>query len=345
MKANVLYNINDLRYTDYKTPEIKEDEVMINVKAAGICGSDIARVFKTGTYHFPTIIGHEFSGLVVQTGNKTNSALLNQRVAVFPLIPCKQCEQCKKGNYELCSHYNYLGSRCDGGFAEYVAAPAWNLLPIPDSVSYESAAMLEPASVAMHAFKRSQFLVGEKVVIFGPGTIGMILAQIAKNAGASRVVLIGRHQQKLDFAHHLLNVETFNSSASDFNEQKEHLSHEGFDIVFEGTGADTTLSHCIEIVKPMGRIVTLGNPIGDFTLEKNIYWKILRKQLTITGTWNSGFGTAKSDWNTVLSMITEKKLNLEGLITQRYKLHQLKEGLQDMVNPNVYTNKVMTINY
>src|SRR5574344_1882626 len=165
MKASVLYGIDDLRYVeDYSTPVLKDNEVMVKVKAAGICGSDVARVLKNGTYHFPTIIGHEFSGEICEVKDKKDDALIGKRVSVFPLKPCFKCESCKQGDYEMCEHYDYLGSRCDGGFAEYVAVPKWNLCFLPDIISFESAAMFEPSSVAMHALGRSKMKICAQII-------------------------------------------------------------------------------------------------------------------------------------------------------------------------------------
>ena len=154
MKAYVLEGINQLKYKEIKMPELHEGEVLVEVKAAGICGSDIPRIFETGTYHFPTIPGHEFSGQVVSAYDGEQNPWIGKRVGIFPLIPCMECFTCKKVEYEMCRNYNYLGSRCDGGFAEYVAVPEWNLIELPDKVSYEEAAMLEPAAVALHAVRR-----------------------------------------------------------------------------------------------------------------------------------------------------------------------------------------------
>lgn len=117
--------------------------------------------------------------------------------------PCFQCSNCKRGTYELCANYDYLGSRCDGGFAEYVAVPIWNLLEIPDTVNFETAAMMEPASVAMHALRQSNFKKGDTVAVIGPGTIGMILCRLLLLFGAKKVWLIGRSQVKLDFAQNM----------------------------------------------------------------------------------------------------------------------------------------------
>ncbi|MCH5303916.1 MAG: alcohol dehydrogenase catalytic domain-containing protein, partial [Ruminococcus sp.] len=137
MKARVLHAVGDLRYEDYPIPQLKPDEVLLKVKACGICGSDIPRIFVNGTYHFPTIPGHEFAGQVVAAASKENEHLIGTRAAVFPLIPCRECNSCNKGTFETCKSYDYLGSRSDGAFAEYVRVPVWNLVPIADNVSYE----------------------------------------------------------------------------------------------------------------------------------------------------------------------------------------------------------------
>ncbi|MBQ3987965.1 MAG: alcohol dehydrogenase catalytic domain-containing protein, partial [Ruminococcus sp.] len=156
MKARVLREVGNLEYCDYPMPEVKPDEVLFRVRACGVCGSDIPRIFVNGTYHFPTIPGHEFAGEVAGVGDEKNKHLIGMRATVFPLIPCRQCENCNNGDYEMCKSYDYLGSRSDGGYAQYVRVPVWNLVPIPDNVSFEVAAMTEPCAVALHALRRAQ---------------------------------------------------------------------------------------------------------------------------------------------------------------------------------------------
>src|SRR5574344_3149512 len=232
MKASVLYGIDDLRYVeDYSTPVLKDNEVMVKVKAAGICGSDVARVLKNGTYHFPTRRSSDLSGEICEVKDKKDDALIGKRVSVFPLKPCFECENCKQGDYEMCEHYDYLGSRCDGGFAEYVAVPKWNLCFLPDCISFESAAMFEPSSVAMHALRRSGLKIGDSIAIVGPGTIGIILCQLAKIAGAGQVFLIGRSKEKLDFARKMGVEDVFNSSKGDVvTWLKERTAGAGVDV-------------------------------------------------------------------------------------------------------------------
>lgn len=344
MKANVLFNINDLRYTDVPEPKLKEGEALIKVKAAGICGSDISRVFKTGTYHFPTIIGHEFSGIVVKVKDTKNSSWVGKRVGIFPLKPCFKCESCQNNIYELCSNYDYLGSRCDGGFAEYVAVPIWNLIELPDNVDFATAAMIEPAAVAMHALKISQFQPNNNIVVIGPGTIGIILCKLALLSGASNVYLIGRTQEKLDFAYSLGINKTCNSTQTNVKEWIDsQTNNKGIDIVFEGTGASNSLELGLDIVKKSGTIVTLGNPSTDISLSRNSYWKILRKQLSVKGTWNSRFKAPHNDWEEIIKLLESQQLEISKLITHRFPLEKLSEGLDIMRNPNIYSNKVMII--
>ena len=154
MKAWKLSDIGDFEYTDVDIPGIGDNEVLVKVRAAGICGSDIPRVYKDGAHNMPLTIGHEFAGEVADTGKGVPKDWNGKRVGIFPLIPCKECIACKQRKYEMCRNYSYLGSRRDGGFAEYVSVPEWNLIELPDLVDFEVAAMLEPMAVATHAMRR-----------------------------------------------------------------------------------------------------------------------------------------------------------------------------------------------
>ena len=342
MKANRLYGIKDLRFEEVDMPELKEDEVLVKVKACGICGSDVNRYFTSGTYHYPTIIGHEFSGVVAGVQNKEDEPLIGQRVGVFPLKPCFSCDQCKKGNYELCSHYDYLGSRCDGGFAEYVAVPKWNLIKLPEKVTFKEGAMLEPASVALHVLKRLDDLEGENVLITGPGPIGIILAKLAKIKGAAKVILVGRSDDKLTFAKQHGIEYTLNSNDGEFESKLNAITEgKGFKFGLEGTGASSCIEMILDRINAEGSVVLYGNPHGDIAIRKDSYWKILRKQLILRGTWNSSFGGEKNDWKEILDLIDRGQLKISDLITHTLPLEGLLEGLQKMNDTDCFTCKVM----
>ena len=192
MKANVLTDIGKLEYKEIDKPTLKDGYVLVKVRAAGICGSDIPRVYKDGAHKMPLVVGHEFAGDIVDTYS-IDKSMVGKRVGVFPLIPCMKCEACASNHFELCSDYDYLGSRSDGGMAEFVAVPEWNVIELPDNVSYENAAMLEPMCVAIHAIRRAGLgnYKDSNVLIYGLGTIGLLIVMILECAGFKNTYAVG----------------------------------------------------------------------------------------------------------------------------------------------------------
>ncbi|MCL1966760.1 MAG: galactitol-1-phosphate 5-dehydrogenase [Fibromonadales bacterium] len=285
MKAWVLHSPGDLCFEDVLEPTPKFGEVLVKVKCAGICSSDIARIFSTGAYRYPLIPGHEFSG---ETAD-------GRRVGVFPLLPCFECESCKLKTYETCSNYSYIGSRQDGAFAEYIAVPKWNLVEIPDNMSFEVAALLEPAAVALHAVKQFDLQNISSIVVVGNGVIGKLVAKWLRIYGANNVELLGRGDtQRLAY----------------------------YDACVEAVGSMDSLRRCMDLVRPNGEIVLVGNPSNDFCIEQKLYWQILRKQINIHGSWNSRY---PSDWQQVIEHAD--KLYMDGLISHRYLFENLSEAL------------------
>lgn len=336
MKAYVLHGINDLRYDDIEMPQLpSEDWAIIKVKAAGICSSDIARVFTKGTYHFPTIPGHEFAGEVYTVGNSSYNYLIGKKVGIFPLIPCKECEQCKNRHYEMCSNYDYLGSRRDGGFAEFVAVPIWNLILLPDNISYSSAAMLEPLAVGIHAVKLGEINKDSETAIIGTGMIGISAAQCIKSLATKNVTVIGRNEAKKDIVERC-------GLGYEICKVKEDMKQ--YDVIIEAVGSTSAIEMAITGAKPGGTIIFMGNPTGDITLKQDIYWKILRKQLKIKGSWNSSYDyTNPSDWTTAVNLIATNKINIEPLISHSFTQENLKKGLNLMQEHNEPYCKVMTL--
>lgn len=334
MKAYVLHGVNKLQYDEVEKPACPKDWAIVKVKAAGICSSDIARVFTKGTYHFPTIPGHEFAGIVESVGSDTDIKLIGKHVGVFPLIPCRNCEQCKAKHYEMCAHYDYIGSRRDGGFAEYVAVPVWNLILLPEDLSFKSAAMLEPLSVALHAIKIANIKGGQSVGVIGTGMIGISAAQWAKGMGASEVVIIGRNEEKRKLVE---------STGLNYINQKEYGSSFSYDVVIEAVGTPSSVDLSINSTTPGGTLVLMGNPSNDIVLSQNTYWRILRKQLTLKGTWNSFYDNqSPSDWTEVVEALGKHKIKVEHLISHCFKQEHLQDGLKLMVEHKEPYCKVMT---
>ena len=306
-------------------PNRKEDEVILHVKACGICGSDIPRIFANHAYYYPIVIGHEFSGEVFDSEGK---ALNGKRVSVFPIIPCKECEFCQKGLYANCTNYNYYGSRCDGGLQEYIAIKTENLVELPDNVSFEVGAMLEPVSVCLHAVKKAMIQKDEDVLIYGAGTIGLLCAMWAKDFGAKNIYLVDIDDKKLEFAESL---------------GFSRYCGESIQVVLECSGAGACLNKAIENVDAFGRIVLVGNAGGDMVIQVNNYAKVLRKQLTIFGSWNSDFSFAVNDWKESVQAISEKRIHPEALITHVFSLHEWDKVLNVIKNREFF-NKIMVVN-
>jgi len=299
VKAWVLHSPGDLRFEDVPEPITEKSEVLVKVKCAGICSSDIARIFSTGAYRYPLIPGHEFSG---ETAD-------GRRVSVFPLLPCFECESCKLKHYETCSNYGYIGSRQDGAFAEYVAVPEWNLVEIPNNMSFEVAALLEPTSVALHAAKRLDLQNISNVAVVGNGVIGKLIAKWLGIFGVNNIDLLGRS----DMPHSVC-----------------------YDACVEAVGSVDSLRRCIELVRPNGQIALVGNPVKDFCLEQKLYWQILRKQINVRGSWNSRY---PSDWQQVIECVD--KLYINEVISDCYSFAELGKALDMMRGGGKKCNKVI----
>ena len=341
MKALNLHAIGDLRYEEVPMPVRKEGEVLMKVRACGICGSDLPRVFTKGTYHFPTIPGHEFAGEIVDADDPS---LIGRRAAVFPLLPCRKCEACQVGEYAQCSDYDYYGSRRDGAFAEYIAVKEWNLVLFDDALSYEEAAMCEPAAVALHAIRQASVGIGETVAVFGAGPIGIMLGLWAKTAGAFRVILCDIDSTKVEFARKL-GFDAVNSRESDPVEYIRSMTDgRGADACIEGAGVAQTWEQGLKAVKNFGTVVCMGNPAGDMKLTQKGYWEILRKQLTLKGTWNSSYNDVHNEWRTALAAIAAHRIDVRPLISHRFPLSEAGKAFGVMRERKEFFNKVMFIN-
>ena len=253
MKAAVLHAVKDLRTEDVPMPAMRPGEVLIRIQASGICGSDIPRVFQKGTYHFPTIPGHEFSGEIIDAFDIEQKGLIGKKASVFPLLPCFKCKSCEVGEYAQCENYNYFGSRCDGGFAEYIAVSLWNVVLLPEEIDLEEAAMCEPAAVARHAILKADLHAGDTVVIFGAGTIGLIAAMWCQISGASRIVLADVDPQKLEFASKLGFSDVFNSMEKEFYERVNGITGgRGADSCIDCAGVAPAVEGCLNEFKESG---------------------------------------------------------------------------------------------
>lgn len=200
MKALVVEGMKTLTYKTIEKPKLSDNEVLIRIRACGICGSDVARAKDGGVHRYPIVIGHEFSGDIAEVGAKVTGCAAGDRVTAAPLVPCGVCENCQRGKPAMCTQYSFIGSRQNGAMAEYVAVPARNVIPIVDGVSYEQAACIEPITVALHGVERANILSGKSAIVYGCGTIGNLVLQCLKAKGVEKIYAIDIDTFKLDVA-------------------------------------------------------------------------------------------------------------------------------------------------
>lgn len=288
MKAAVLYGNEDIRYENWPEPELAPGMVKVRVMACGICGSDIPRVLCGGAHYYPIVLGHEFSGYVEQVAEDVKSIAPGQHVAAIPLLPCMECPDCQKGNYSLCKHYSFIGSRVQGGFAEYVVLPAKNVIAVDDKLPYEQVALFEPCTVSLHGVKLSGYAGGHTVAVLGAGTIGAFALQWAKLYGARKLVAFDIIDEQLELAKRLGADEAINTRDEDFMQRAEALTGgRGFDYVFEAAGSPATIKLAFKLAANKASVCFIGTPTSDVTFCARDWELINRKELKLTGSWMS----------------------------------------------------------
>ncbi|MEG0541533.1 MAG: zinc-binding dehydrogenase, partial [Angelakisella sp.] len=284
--------------------------------------------------------GHEFAGAVVGLGPDVQAAYVGMRCVIFPMLPCGHCSNCQVGLYNLCKQYDYFGSRRDGGFEEYLVVPEWNLVPIPDSLPIWLAALCEPLAVALHAINRCGVSLGERVGIAGAGPIGLMAARAAMLGGASQVVLWDIDPTKLAFSRELGNEHTLDAT-QDLSAYLQQYGG-GLDAVVEGTGSAQGLAACIGVLKSRGRLVLLGNPGSDITLAKEAYWKLMRNEISLYGTWNSAYlKELRNDWQTAVDLLNRDQEWFGRLISHRFTLEDGAAPLHMMAERKEFFCKVL----
>lgn len=288
MKAGVVHAREDIRYEEIEKPVPGAGQVLIKVKYTGICGSDIPRVNGDACHFFPNVLGHEFSGTVEETGTGVTGLKPGDRVAGVPLVPCMKCEDCQKGNYSLCKHYSFIGSREYGSFAEYVVVPEKNAVKFEDGVSFEQGAFFEPATVALHGLKRVDYKGGKNVAILGGGTIGLLTMQWAKIFGAKEVVVFDIEPSRLEMAKRLGATGGVNTKEPDFMKQAMDLTDgKGYDYVYETAGNTITMKMAFALAANKAQVCFIGTPTRELSFTVEEWENMNRKEFTLTGSWMS----------------------------------------------------------
>ncbi len=320
MRAAVLHAPGDLRVENIPAPNsLADHEALVRVFACGICGSDIGRVMVTGTYSFPTVPGHEFSGIVELTGNEVGCLTPGDRVAVAPLLPCYGCPECAVGRYSLCDDYGFLGSRTNGAFAEYVRVPARNAVKIPDCVSLEAAATIEPAAIVLHGMQKVDIGLGISVAVIGCGSLGYFAIQFAKLSGAGPIIAIDVDDGKLALAEEVGADLCVNPTKDDAVAlARSATGDRGVGLSIECAGNRPGRDTAIQLAKKHGMILFYGTANSDVVLPKAIFEKIIRHELQLVGSWNSYSAPFPGkEWTDIIELLRTRQLVVDPLISHR----------------------------
>lgn len=345
MKALVLQANQQLVYReDYPVPAAPDSRpaALIRVAACGICGSDLPRAFGGKAYFYPLVMGHEFSG-VVEEPVANGQFSRGDRVTIFPLIP-KNIDSdpaCQTGDYAQAREYDYYGSRRDGAFSEYLRVPEWNLIKVPDHVNLLHASMTEPAGVALHGVRKMRVQAGDDAAVFGAGPVGNLAAQWLRISGCARVFIVDVEPRKLKLAEEMGFIAINARQGDPVRQILDATGGQGVQRSIEACGLPLTFLQATQVAGRFGEVVFMGNIAGEFKIGEKDFSNILRRELSIYGTWNSKVAPAGTDdWRTVLKHL-DRDLIVAPLISDKLPLSEGVTIFDDLNRRTNYHNKVI----
>lgn len=345
MKAAILFGNEEIRFADMPEPETRSGAVKVRVRACGICGSDVPRVLHGGAHFYPVVLGHEFAGDVVEVGAGVDGLAPGDRVSCAPLVPCGKCADCQRGHFSLCRHYSFIGSREQGGMAEFVVMPAANAVKYGENVPYETAAMFEPATVALHGIFLNGSVSGEDVAVVGCGTIGIFAVQWAKLLGARRVVAFDISEDRLTFARRMGADSAYDTMDAVFAERACAATPggAGFGAVFDASGCEATIHAAFRLAANRARVCVIGTPVRDISFSKTEWELMNRKEFRLTGSWMSYSAPFPGrEWEMVSDYASSGRFVFDPqLVFRKFPLSRADEAFNLFRNPSQVHGKVM----
>ncbi|MFD8544617.1 NAD(P)-dependent alcohol dehydrogenase [Streptomyces sp. NPDC059649] len=322
MRAGVLTAVRTIELKERPVPTVRPDEVLVRVAAVGVCGSDV-HYYQEGRIGLhivdqPLVLGHELSGRIVAVGEEVPDARVGERVAVEPQRPCRVCPQCKSGSYNLCPHMEFYGTPpVDGAFCDYVTIPADFAHPVPDSVSDEAAALMEPLSVAIWAARKAGIEPGSRVLITGSGPIGVVTVQTALAFGAAEVIVSDPAPERREWARRF--------GATTVDPARESLAGLDVDACIDASGAAPAIRSGIEAIRPGGTLVLVGTGVDEITLPLPV---LQNRELNVTGVYRY-----RDTWPTAVHLVASGKVDLDSLVTGRFPLQAAEDALRSGETP------------
>jgi len=312
---------------DVPAPEIGPTDILVRVMAGSLCGSDVHVYEWTPSYYFmslPVILGHEFSGQVEEIGSEVHHVQVGDRVSALPVMACGSCPNCRTGRSSACTGRLSPGMMTDGFFAEYGRlTTAADIFKLPDEVSYETAALLEPFAVSLNAVDNSGFKIGQKVAVLGPGPIGLFALQILRAAGAARIMMVGAQgdEKRLETAERLGADMTVNIASEDPVKRVREIAPRGLDIVYEATGNPSSVEQALAMVHGGGRVILIGIHSGPATFDPTPF---VRRSKSIIGSYTYTVET----WERAMELFSSGKIDPTAVITHRLPLEAADEGFR-----------------
>jgi len=321
MKAAVLEAINRITVKDIPAPIPEDDEVLIKVRACGMCGTDLKLYNGQYTARVPVVPGHEYSGEIVELGKNIKNLKVGQRVVSDPNESCGKCYWCRIHQPCFCNDLAAYGVLRDGGFAEYCTASEKGIYPIPESLDDESAAFAEPVSCVVHAMDRVNYQSGETVAIIGGGPMGQIHLQFALQSGARKVILIETEETRREMAKKFGAHVVINPKDGNLKEQVlAETEGLGPDAVVEVVGRSDTIELAVELAKRGGKVLIFGfAPEGQ--KASFIPFNVLSRELTILGSWVNPYSYSRA-----LDILAAGKVNVKPLISNRLNLTEITQA-------------------
>jgi 2-desacetyl-2-hydroxyethyl bacteriochlorophyllide A dehydrogenase len=294
-------------------------EVRLQIEAIGVCGSDVALMGGRHPYAvYPVTPGHEIGGRVVEATAESGLSL-GQRVTVRPLLTCGSCRACREGRYNHCPEVRVLGVHVDGGMAEEITLPSALVFPVPEEVSAEEAAMVEPTAVAVHVCHRAGITRGSTVAILGTGVIGLLALQVARARGARAILGVDRVVERLALASALGASRVVDSRNEDVTAAGLELCPDGFDVILETVGVEATLGYALDLARRGGAVVLVALPHGRSGFD---FEPVYRKELSLRAT-----RLYAEDFAEAVPLVATKRVAVDSLITHRFPLDQAARAL------------------
>lgn len=330
MKAAVLYAPNDLKVAEVKYPQVGKGDVVIRVKAAAICGTDgrIITGKKTKGVRYPSVIGHEFSGEIVEVGEDVTQLQVGDAIAVDPVIPCRSCVYCRIGKENVCLNRQAIGYEFDGAFAEYVRIPeialaSGNVFKIPKGMSYEAAALAEPLACCINGQKNVGVELGDTVVIIGAGPIGLMHILLARFSGATNIIVSELNEQRREAAARCGATHVIDSTQENLSDVVKGITEgAGADVVIIAIGIPGLVNPSLELARKGGRVNLFAGFSKDDMAEIDVNI-IHYNELIVTG----ASALSREGYKQALSLISSGLIDIEALITHRFSLDEINQAM------------------